>query len=54
VKGYGVIGSAEFKRNVDAGNAIKRTLDVKKQIAESMHAGWRAFAPLDYQEMPTI
>lgn len=46
--------ATEFKRNVDAGNAIKRTLEIKNQIAESMHAGWQAFAPLQYEETPVV
>jgi hypothetical protein len=46
--------ATEFKRNVDAGNAIKRTLEIKNQVADSMHAGWKAFAPLQYEETPQV
>lgn len=54
VKGVSVIGAKVFNRNVDAGNAIKRTLEVKKEIAESMHADWKAFAAMRYVETPIV
>lgn len=54
VKCHGVQYATEFKRNVDAGNAIHRTLERKKEIEESMHVGWAKFDPLRYEETPTV
>jgi hypothetical protein len=54
VKCGAVFQATIFKRNVDVGFAMERTRNLQKEIRESMHSEWKAFAPLAYNEAPTV